>query len=415
VDIVRAPRPKRHRYFLIGGGLAALLLMTYGLRSLEPRAPSVDMATQYTDTVARGPMVREVKAPGTLVPERRLQISAVTPGRVETLPLRPGATVEPGTIIATLSNPDVDLQLLEAQRQLGTAQANLITLRSSLAQQRLQREGAIRQMETEYNNAQRDLNLYTSLSEKNLAAPNEVARARDLERSLAKRLEYEREQLKVLEQSIDAQIAQAQQQVQQNERMVAFQQERQASMTVRASEPGVLQELPLDYGVYVQSGELLARIAKPGELKAELRVPESQAKDIVQGQKASIDTRNGIVPGRVMRVDPIAVNGTVTVEVALEGELPPGARSDMSVDGTIEIDRLADVLYVGRPGYGQPESTISLFKVEPDGEHAVRVQVQLGVASVSTIEVRKGLEVGDRVIISDMTQFDEFDRVRLKK
>jgi HlyD family secretion protein len=177
----------------------------------------------------------------------------------------------------------------------------------------------------------------------------------------------------------------------------------------------VLQELPLDYGVWVQSGQLLARIAQPGALKAELRVPESQAKDIVQGQKASIDTRNGIIPGRVMRVDPIAVLGTVMVEVALEGPLPPGARSDMSVDGTIEIERLTDVLYVGRPGYGQPESTISLFKVEPDGKHAVRVQVQLGVASVSTIEVRKGLEVGDRVIISDMSQFDNVDRVRLQQ
>ena len=201
----------------------------------------------------------------------------------------------------------------------------------------------------------------------------------------------------------------------QNERMVAFNVERQASMTVRAGEAGVLQELPLDYGVYVQSGQTLARIAQPGALKAELRVPESQAKDIVQGQKASIDTRNGIIPGRVMRVDPIAVLGTVMVEVALEGPLPPGARSDMNVDGTIEIERLADVLYVGRPGYGQPESVISLFKVEPDGKHAVRVQVQLGVASVSTIEIRKGLEVGDKVIISDMSQFDCVDRVRLQQ
>ncbi|HEX5581009.1 MAG TPA: HlyD family efflux transporter periplasmic adaptor subunit [Gemmatimonadaceae bacterium] len=413
MDIPRAPRPKRHRYFLIGGGLAVLLLMTYGLSSLEPRAPSVDMATQYTDTVARGPMVREVRAPGTLVPERRYQVSAVTPGRVETLPLRPGAEVEPNTVIATLTNPDVDLQLLEAQRQLGTAQATLITLRSSLAQQRLQQEGAIRQMEADYNDADRELRMYEALAAKNLAAPNEVARARDRAQSLAKRLDYEREQLDVLERSVDAQVAQAQQQVRQMERIVAFQQERQASMTVRAGEEGVLQELPLDYGVYVQSGQLLARIAKPGALKAELRVPESQAKDIAVGQKATIDTRNGLVAGRVSRIDPIAVTGTVTVEVALEGKLPAGARSDMSVDGTIEIERLPDVMYVARPSYGQPESTTSLFRVDPDGKHATRVQVQLGRASVSTIEVRGGLQVGDRVIISDMSQVDG-DRVRLK-
>lgn len=415
MDIARAPRPKRRRYLLIGGGLAALLLMTFGLRSLEPRAPSVNMATQYTDTVARGPMVREVRAPGTLVPERMVIISAVTAGRVEALPLRPGATVEASTVIARLTNPDVDLQLLEAQRQLGTAQATLITLRSSLAQQRLQQEGAIRQMETEYNDADRELRMFAALEAKNLAAPNEVAAARDRAQSLAKQLEYQREQLQVLTRSVDAQIAQAEQQVAQMGRIVTFNQERQASMNVPASEPGVLQELPLELGQWVVPGQRLGRVAQPGRLKAELRVPESQSKDIAVGQKATIDTRNGVVEGRVIRIDPIAVTGTVLVEVALEGELPAGARSDMSVDGTIEIERLPDVLYVGRPGYGQPEGTISLFRVEPDGKHAVRVQVQLGRASVSTIEVRNGLQVGDRVIISDMSDFDDAERVRLQR
>ena len=414
MDVARKPRPKRGRYLMIGGGVVVVLLTTLALSKLEPRAPTVERSTLWIDSVSRGEMVREVRAPGTLVPERRVIISAVTPGRVETLPLRPGATVEPNTIIATFSNPDVDLQLLEAQRQLGTARANLITLRASLAQQRLQREGTIRQMLTEYNKAKRDLTMFIALDAKKLASENEVAAARDVADELEKRLNYERQQLEVLDQSNDAQIAQAEQQVTQNQQMVAFQQERQSSMQVRAGEAGVLQELPLDYGVYVQSGQMLARIAQPGALKAELRVPETQAKDVVQGQKVSIDTRNGLVDGRVMRVDPVVANGTVLVEVQLTGKLPDGARADLSVDGTIEIERLDDVLYVGRPGYGQPNGTIGLFKLEPDGEHASRVSVRLGRASVQTIEVLSGLQQGDKVIISDMTQWDGTDRVRIK-
>lgn len=416
MDVARQPRSKRGRYLLVGGGVVALLIMTLALGRLEPRAPTVDRATLWLDSVSRGTMIREVRAPGTLVPERMVIISALTAGRVEALPLRPGVTVDANTVLATLTNPDIQLELLEAQRQLGSAESQLISLRASLAQQRLQRESAIRQMEREHSQAERDLRTLLALDsvKKGLAAPNEVAAARELAQSLSQRLGYERDQLEILDQSVAAQVRQAEQQVSQMRSIVVFSQDRLASMQVRAGESGVLQELPLELGQWVTPGQRLARVAQPGQLKAVLRVPETQAKDITVGQKTKIDTRNGIVPGSVIRVDPIVQNGTVTVEVALEGKLPAGARADLSVDGTIEIERLDDVMYVGRPGYGQPESTVGLFRLDPDGTHATLVQVKLGRASVSTIEVLQGLQVGDKVIISDMSQWSEMERVRLK-
>lgn len=420
MDVVRAPRPKRRKYVLIGAGVAGMLLVTLALRELEPRAPGVDRAVLLVDSVSRGLLVREVRAPGTLIPERNVYISAVTQGRVEALPLRPGATVEPGTIIAVLSNPDVQLEALDAQRALGAAEAQLITLRATLEQQRLTQQATIQQLVAQHSEALRNANVMQALAEKNGASTNEVATTRETAEELASRVLIQRQQLKVLEGSIDAQIRQQERQVEQNRAIAQFQQERLASMQVRAGESGVLQSLgtsattPLELGVWVTPGQQIARVAQPSRLKAVLRVPESQAKDIAVGQPARIDTRNGIVDGRVMRVDPIAVSGTVTVEVELTGELPDGARTDMSVDGTIEIDRLDDVLYVQRPSYGQPESQVGLFKLEPDGKHASRVTVQLGRASVGTIEVKGGLRQGDRVIVSDMSQYDNTSRVRIQ-
>jgi multidrug efflux pump subunit AcrA (membrane-fusion protein) len=414
LDIARAPQPKRKKYVLIGAGVVGLLLMTLALTRLEPRAPGVDRATLLIDSVSRGTLVRQVRAPGTLVPERNLFISAVTQGRVEALPLRPGAVVEPNTLIAVLTNPDVEMQALDAQRQLGAAEAQLITLRATLEQQRLTQQSAIEQLQTQLAEAQRQARTFEALGEKNLASTNEVKTAQERAADLAGRIRIAREQLRVLEGSVDAQIRQQEQQVKQMRTILQFQQERLASMQVRAGESGVLQELPLELGVWVTPGQRLARVAQPGKLKAVLRVPESQAKDIVLGQETDVDTRNGIVKGRVMRVDPIATNGTVIVEVALEGELPAGARSDISVDGTIEIERLDNVLYTQRPGYGQPESTVQLFKLEPDGKHASRVTVQLGRASVNTIEIRGGLQPGDKVIVSDITNFDNVNRIRLQ-
>lgn len=414
MDIVRQKKPSKKKYVLIGGGLAAVLLMTLALRSLEPRAPSVDRAVLLISEVTQGTLVRQVRAPGTLVPERNVFVTAVVPGRVEALPLRPGAQVEPNTVIAVLTNPDVEMEALNAMRELGTAESNLITLQASLEQQRLQQRSQIQQLETQLAAAQRDAATFQALAAKNMAAPNEVKSRQETADDLANRVRIERDRLRVLEGSIDAQIAQAKRQVDQNRTIVQFNQVRRESMQVRAGEAGVLQSLPLEIGVYVNAGQQLARVAQPSRLKAELRVPGTQSRDVVVGQKVDIDTRNGIIPGRVIRVDPIETAGTVTVEVALEGELPAGVRTDMSVDGTIEIARLPNVLKMGRPSIGQPESAVGLFKLEPDGKHASRVTVQIGAASVSEVEVKGGLQVGDSVIVSDMSQSDQVNRVRLQ-
>lgn len=414
MDIVRAKKPNRKKYVLIGGGLVAVLLMTLALRSLEPRAPSVDRAVLLISEVTQGTLVRQVRAPGTLVPERNVFVTALVPGRVEALPLRPGAVVEPNTVIAVLTNPDVQMEALDAQRQLGAAESNLITLRATLEQQRLQQRSQIQQLETQLSSAQREAATFQALAAKNMAAPNEVKTRQETADELANRVRIERDRLRVLEGSIDAQIAQAARQVEQNRTIVQFNQTRLESMQVRAGESGVLQSLPLEIGVYVNAGQQLARVAQPERLKAELRVPGTQSRDVVIGQKVDIDTRNGIIPGRVIRVDPIETAGTVTVEVALEGELPAGVRTDMSVDGTIEIARLPNVLKMGRPSIGQPESAVGLFKLDADGKHATRITVRIGAASVSEVEVKEGLQVGDSVIVSDMSASDQVNRVRLQ-
>ena len=416
MDIARAPQPKRRRNLLIGAGILALVIATVALTRLEPRAPSVERATLWVDSVSRGEFVRQVKANGTLVPERVVIISAVTAGRVETLPLRPGVTVTGETVIATLTNPDVQLQLLEAQRQLTGAEADLANLTTTLASNRLNQEGQVAQVQTLYNEALRQQKLMEALDQRQqgLASANEIASSRERAAELAVRLNAEKERLHLMQQAVGQQLALQQAQVARLRAIVRFNEDRIASMNVKAGEDGVLTELPLDLGQWVLPGQRLGRVAQPGRLKAELRVPETQAKDIAVGQPTSIDTRNGLVAGRVMRIDPISQNGTVTVEVALEGTLPRGARPDLSVDGTIEIERLTNVLYLGRPAYGQPESTVGLFKIEPDGKHASRTNVKLGRSSVNTIEVIQGLQPGDKVIISDMSAWDNVNRVRLQ-
>lgn len=411
MDIERAPRKKTGRNLAIGAGVLALILSTVALYRLEPRAPTADRATLIIDEVKRGEMVRNVRAPGTLVPERIVIISAVTAGRVEELPLRPGVTVTPETVIATLSNPDVELQRLEAQRQLTAAEGQYLTLRMQLESQRMSQRAQIAALRTQFNEAQRQKAVFDSL--KDLASRNEIQAAADLLSELRERLTLEEQQLATLEGSSDEQLALQLAQIERMRAIKEFNDTRVESMRVTAGEAGVLTELPLELGQWVVPGERLARVAQPGELMAVLRVPATQAPDVVQGQEATIDTRNGIVQGHVMRVDPVVQGGTVTVEVALHGDLPPGTRADLSVDGVIELQRLTDVLYVHRPYYGQPESTISMYRLEPDGRHAIRIPVSLGASSTSVIEVRSGLEVGDRVIVSDMSQFD-VERVRVQ-
>jgi multidrug efflux pump subunit AcrA (membrane-fusion protein) len=414
VDIARAPKPKRGRYIAIAGGLVAIVGVSVALTRLEPAAPSVERATLWIDTVRRGTMVRNVRAPGTLVPEHVRIITALTPGRIEQKIATVGQTVQPGTVLLEMSNPDVQLQALEAERALAAAEANLVSLKSNLQTQRMQQQATIATVTAQYNQAKRQAEVYEALDKKGMSSANEVAKARDDMRELEARLKIEKDRLALLERTVGEQLKLEEANVARQRNVAQFQQDRISSMHVTAGEPGVLQDMTLELGQYVQAGTPLARVAQPGKLKAVLRVPETQAKDIVVGQPVSVDTRNGLANGRVIRVDPAAQNGTVTVEVSLQGDLPKGARADISVDGTIEIERLPDVIYVGRPAYGQAESTVGLFRLDPDGKTAQRVQVQLGVGSVNTVAVKKGLTPGDKVIISDVSPWDAQDRLRIK-
>lgn len=414
MDIKREPKKKRTKYLVIGGGVAVLVLLTIALGMLPAAAPSVDRSTLMIDSVQRGTMVRAVRAPGTLVPEQVHFVSALTAGRVEQLPLRPGAVVHGGTMLLLLSNPDVQLEALDAQRQVTTAEAALVNLQTSLATQRLTQQATLASAQAAASDARRQANMLSALGEKKLASSNDIAQATEHAADMNARLSAERDRLKVMDDAMAQQISLQRSEVQRARAIAAFQQQRVASMRVTAPEDGVLQTQPLELGQWVVPGQVLATVAQPGRLKAVLRVPETQARDVVNGQSVDIDTRNGIAKGRVMRVDPSVQNGTVTVEVALEGTLPKGARPDLSVDGTIEIERLPDVLHVGRPAYGQGESTVGLFKLDSDGKYATRVPVKLGVSSVTTVQVLSGLKVGDRVITSDMSQWDNVERVKLK-
>jgi HlyD family secretion protein len=413
MDIPRTPKKKRTKY-IVAGGIAALVLVTIALGMLPQAAPSVERASLMIDSVQRGTMLRAVRAPGTLVPERVRLVSALTAGRIEQLPVRPGATVAAGSALLELSNPDVQLEALEAGRQVTAAEAALVNLQTSLATQRLTQQATIASAQASASDAQRQAVMLASLGEKKLASSNDIAQASERATEQTARLAAERARLKVMDDAMAQQISLQRSEVQRARAIAEFQRQRVASMHVSAPEDGVLQTLPLELGQWVVPGQVLATVAQPGRLKAVLRVPETQARDVVIGQPVDVDTRNGIAKGHVMRVDPSVQNGTVTVEVALDGTLPRGARPDLSVDGTIEIERLSNVLHVGRPAYGQGESTVGLFRLDPDGSYATRVPVKLGRSSVTTIEVVQGLKAGDRVITSDMSQWDNVERVKLK-
>lgn len=418
MDIKREPPKKTKKYVAGGVAIVGVLVISAFITRLKPAAPPVERATLWIDTVKKGDMTISVNAPGTLVPEHIRIIVAITSGRVETLPVRPGVTVTPDETILTLSNPDLDLQTLQYQQQLTQAYAALAQLKTTLQQGLMTQEGAVAQLVTQYQDAVRTATVADSLDKKKLSSPNEVAAAHDKVNEFKRRLDLERQRYKDMEASQKQQLDLQQQQIDGLKKILQEQQNRVASMRVTAGESGQLLTLgnpQLELGQWVNSGIELARVAQPGRLKAVLRVPETQAKDVAVGQHAIIDLHNnGTVEGHVIRADPSSQAGTVTVEVALDGPLPQGARSDLSVDGTIEIERLKDVLYVGRPAYGQAESTVGLFRVEKNAGYASRVNVKLGRASVNTIVVDNGLAVGDSVIISDMSAFDATQRVKLK-
>jgi HlyD family secretion protein len=394
--------------------VAALAVTTVGLSRLKPAAPTVEAGTLWMDTVRQGPMVREVRGPGTLVPEQIRWVSAIAPGRVERKLVLPGARVNAGTVLLELSNPDVQIQLLQAERQLTDAQAQLVSLKTTLETQKLNQEGVVANIRSEYRDALRKAASDSSLAAQDLISSAEYARSKDKAVEYTARIAVEEQRLKIYTENIQSQLDVQQAQVARMRAIAEFQRGLVNAMVVRAGAEGVLQELPIEVGQWAISGATLAKVVQPEKLKAVLRIPETQARDVGIGQNAAIDTRNGIVNGHVIRIDPASQNGTVTVDVALDGTLPKGARPDLSVDGTLEIERLDNVLHVGRPAYGQANSTVGIFRVVPGTSEAERVRVELGRNSVNTIEIIRGLNKGDVVILSDMSRWDAVDRVKLK-
>ncbi len=414
MDVARAKPPNTtRRYQLIGGGVL-LLAVTIWVARMKPAAPTVERPTLSIDSVVSGAMVREVRSPGSLVPEQIRWISAVAPGRVEKKLVQPGERVTAGTILMELSNPDVEIQLLQAERQLTDAQAQLVSLQVSLETQRLTQAGVVAQTRTAYLDAVRNAAASKTLADQQLISVFDAARAKELAEDLTERLGLERQRLAIFTDNIPAQLAVQREQVARLKAVVEFQRSLAGAMTVRAGADGVLQELPLEVGQFATSGTTIAKVVQPERLKAVLRVQENQARDVAIGQSAVIDTRNGLVRGRVSRIDPSSTGGMVSVDIALLDSLPKGARPDLSIDGTIEIERLGKVLHVGRPTYGQANATIGLFKLSADGNEAVRVQVKLGRTSANAVEIVSGLQAGDLIILSDMARFDAVDRVRVK-
>jgi HlyD family secretion protein len=358
-------------------------------------------------------MLRQVRGLGTLVPEEIRWIPAQTQGRVERLVTLPGTEVKADTIVLELSNPEVELQALDAEAQLRAAEAAYIELKVRLNSQRLDQEAAAARVQAEFSQAKMQADRDAQLAEAGLIADITQKLSRVSADELANRHRVEQERLAIAGESVTAQLAVQKTRVDQAHALARVRRDQVQALKVRAGIDGVLQQVPVEVGQQVAPGTNLARVAQPARLKAVVRVPETQAKDVQIGQVAEVDTRNGIVAGRVARVDPAVQNGTVTVDIALTGQLPKGARPDLTVDGTIELERLTDVVFVGRPAQGQPESQVSLFRLEADGVHASRVKVTLGRASVSTVEVREGLQPGEQVILSDTSAWDANDRIRL--
>jgi HlyD family secretion protein len=405
-------------------GLGALGGISYAVMHLQPALPSVEAGTVWPDSVKRGPMLRQVHGLGSLVPDEVNWISAVTDGRVEKINILPGTEVRPDTIVMELSNPTLTEAMVGAEFDLKQAEANLADLNVTLQSTTFDKQAAAAQVTADYNDAKLAADRDEQLAKLGLIPDLDVKLSQNKAQQLDYRNELEKKRLGIISQSVEAQLAAQKVKIDQLKAVYELKKQQVDQLRVRAGVTGVLQQLggttsaagtapPLEAGQNVTAGSILAKIAQQDKLKAQVKITETEAKDIAIGQPASIDTRNGIIPGKVTRIDPSAVNGTVTVDVKLEGALPAGARPDLSVDGTIDIERLADVVYVGRPTVGQPHSTVTMFRYDVDGKTATRVTVKLGRASVNTIEVLDGLKVGDRVILSDMSAQDSHDRIRL--
>jgi HlyD family secretion protein len=416
MDIPRpnAAKEKRRKRIIIASIVAvALIGVTFALSRLKPAAPTVDRNLVWIDTVKRGPMVRQVRGLGTLVPEEIRWIAARTEGRVDRIVLRPGAIVKPDSVILVLNNPTVVEAAISAVSQLKSAEAELGNLKVTVQKGVLDAEAGLANAKSNFETTRLQAQVNEELFKDGLVSTLELQRSKVAAEDASTLYEIEQKRFAFTKESIAPQLAVKEAEVDRVRAQAKLRQDEADALSVRAGVPGVLQVLPVEVGAQVQPGANLARVADPGRLKAEVRIAETQAKDIQIGQVSSIDTRNGIVAGHVSRIDPSVQNGTVTVDVSLEGELPRGARPDLSVDGTIELERLDDVVYVGRPAFGQERSTVQIFKLDADGVYALRTPVELGRSSVNTIEIVKGLHPGDRVILSDMTPQDANERIRL--
>jgi len=408
-----AAKKRKRRIMMIVGGALALIVVTFAISRLKPAVPSVDRSTVWVDTVKRGPMVRQVRGLGTLTPED-IRWIPTTQGRVERIILRPGTSVKSDSVILELSNPTLEQQLQDAELKLAAAEAGLANLKVQLQNDLLATRASAANIDGDYNKARMNSEMKEALAKDKLVSDLELKQAKVDAEQLGVRSQIAKEQLASKADSMRAQTAVQQSAVDQARALLTLTRQQKNELKVRAGLDGMLQLVPVEVGQQVAPGTNLARVANPQRLKAEIKIAETQAKDIQLGQKAEVDTRNGVVEGRVARIDPSVINGTRTVDVTLMGDLPKGAVPDLSVDGTIELERLNDVIFMGRPAFGQDQSVVGLFKVGPDGVNAERVQVKLGKSSVNTIEVLSGLKVGDQVILSDMSAYDAYDRIRLK-
>ena len=413
MDIPRE-KPKRRRGRLIAAGAAVLLIALVGISRLPSAAPSTERSTLLIDRVVRGEMLREVRGIGTLQPEDLRIVSALTAGRVDRVRLRPGARVEARTVILEMSNPDVQLQALDAERQVKLAEAELAALHANLETQRLSAVSSAASAQSEANEAERQVKVAERLQADGLGSGMDVDRARDRVSEARQKLDSERRRLDVFTESLQAQLELRRAEVDRLRAISRFQGERVASMTVQAGQAGVLQSLALQPGQWVNPGQELARVAGQERLKATVRVPEQDARDLNLGLQCVVDTHNGTIKGRVARLDPASQNGEVGVDIALDDALPRGARPDLAVEATIEIERLADVLHIGRPAEGSSEATIPLFVLSPGGDLATRREVKLGRASANAVEVLSGLAAGEQVILSEMSRWGSARRIRLR-
>ena len=410
--IVRRKRIRQAAYAVVA--LAIVLAVSVALARMEPAAPTVERATLLIDTMKRGSFVRQVRGLGTLVPEDTRWLPATTPGRVERILLRPGATVQPETVILELSNPQVEQEALNARLALSSAEAALESLRVQVQNDLLTQQAQVATIEAEYKQAQMDVEANDVLAKKEIVSSLVLRQSQLRAETLRARYDIEKRRFQMASDSIPARVRVQQVAVDQARASFELYGRRLADLKVRPNFAGVLQQVPVEVGQQVAPGQNVARVADPMRLKAELRIAETQARDVEVGQVAYVDTRNGIITGRVSRKDPAATNGTVAVDVALTGDLPKGAVPDLSVDGTVELERIESALQVGRPAFGQEQSTISLFKVVDAAGHATRVPVRVGRSSVNTIEIASGLNEGDQVVLSDMSTWDRVDRVRLR-